>query len=203
MGTTAPRAARALVLAIALLGAPACTLGYAGGARPVNPSELDAGWLRAVPTPVVTQHRLSDCGLAALAMVGGAWGRNWTVEQLAREAPPSERGVKLGTLRDVARAHGLDAYAIRGKASDLETELRGGRPVLVGLIRPLARDRASTHYEVVVALNPRDGAVVTLDPATGKHLRRTRNVLDAEWQPVGYPTLVVVGDHTNDRVGAR
>jgi ABC-type bacteriocin/lantibiotic exporter with double-glycine peptidase domain len=195
MRTTAPRAVRALFIAIAaLLAAPACRFSYAGGGKPVNPSELDSGWLRAAPTPVVMQRQLADCGLAALAMIGGAWGRNWTVDELAREAPPSKNGVKLGKLRDVAVAHGLEAYAISGKPKDLETELRNRRPVLVGLIRPLERDRASTHYEVVVALDPRDGSVVTLDPETGKHLRRTRAVLEAEWKPVGYPTLVVVGD---------
>ena len=32
-----------------------------------------------------------------------------------------------------------------------------------------------------------------LDPATGKHLHRTRAVLEKEWKPVGFPTLVVVG----------
>jgi ABC-type bacteriocin/lantibiotic exporter with double-glycine peptidase domain len=197
MSTTAPRAGRALLsCVVALVGLSACRLSYTGGARAVNPAVLDRGWLRAAPTPVVTQRRQADCGLAALAMVAGAWGRQVSVDELAREAPPSARGVKLGALRDAARGLGLEAYAISGKASDLDSELRQGRPILVGLVLPLERDRAVTHYEVVVAMNPRDGSVVTLDPATGKHLWRSRAILDAEWKPVGYPTLVVVGDRT-------
>jgi predicted double-glycine peptidase len=105
----------------------------------------------------------------------------------------STKGAKLGALRDVARARGLEAYAIAGNFEDLKRELAHGRPVLLGLQLPFEQDRALHHYEVVVAMNPRDGSVVTLDPATGKHLKRTKAVLEAEWKPVGFPTLVVVG----------
>jgi len=65
--------------------------------------------------------------------------------------------------------------------------------VMLGLQLPFEMDRALHHYEVVVAIHPRDGTIVTLDPATGKYLKRTRAVLEKEWKPVGYPTLVVVG----------
>jgi len=67
------------------------------------------------------------------------------------------------------------------------------------LLLPFERDRALSHYEVAVALDPRDGSVITLDPATGTHLRRTRQVLEAEWRPAGHATLVVVGDRTAAR----
>lgn len=199
MATTAPRAALLAGLIGGLLGAAGCRLSYTGGAQPVAPSTLDASVLRAAPTPVVRQVRRTDCGLAALAMVAGAWGRTWSVSELLREAPPSERGVRLGTLRDVARSRGLRAYAIRGTHDDLRHELARGRPVLLGLLLPFERDRAVSHYEVAVALDPRDGSVITIDPASGKHLRRTREVLDAEWRPAEYATLVVVGDRAATR----
>jgi hypothetical protein len=64
---------------------------------------------------------------------------------------------------------------------------------MLGLQLPFEQNRALHHYEVVVALNPRDGTVVTLDPATGKYMKRTKAVLVSEWKPVGFPTLVVVG----------
>jgi ABC-type bacteriocin/lantibiotic exporter with double-glycine peptidase domain len=192
----APRASLlvGLVGLVALLELAGCQLSYTGGAKSVSPSQLDEGWLRAAKTPVVRQHAQTDCGLAALAMVAGAWGRVWTIPDLAREAPPSKNGVKLGALRDVARARGLEAYAIAGKHDDLRRELTNGRPVLLGLLLPYQRDRALRHYEVAVAMDPRDGTVVTLDPASGKYLRRTREVLDREWKPAGYATLVVVGE---------
>lgn len=184
-----------LVVLAAIAGAAGCTnLSYTGGARPVAPATLDAGWLRSAPTPVVRQRAQADCGLAALAMIGGAWGKTWTIDELARDAPPTEAGVKLGVLRDVARARGLEAYAIAGKHADLARELGRGRPVLLGLLLPYQRGRARSHYEVVVALDPRTGAVVTLDPATGAHRQRTRAVLDAEWKPAKFATLVVVGE---------
>lgn len=199
MRTTAPRAGLLVAIVCSLLGAAGCQLSYTGGARPASPSELDATLIRAVSTPVVRQVHRNDCGLAALAMVAGAWGHPWTVAELARDVRPGDRGVRLGALRDVAWTRGLEAYAIRGTHDDLRRELARGRPVLVGLLLPFERDRALSHYEVAIAIDPRDGSVITIDPASGKTLRRTREVLDAEWKPAGYATLVVVGDHTTAR----
>jgi hypothetical protein len=65
--------------------------------------------------------------------------------------------------------------------------------VLLGLILPFDKKKALAHYEVAVAVDPRDGSIVTLDPATGRYMRRTRAVLEQEWKPAGYATLVVVG----------
>lgn len=188
----APRA-WLLAIYVALLCTTGCRLSYTGGAKQVNAAQLDNSWLRASATPVVKQKSQVDCGLAALAMVGGAWGQTWTVEDLRRDVKMSAKGAKLGALRDAARARGFEAYAIAGTYQDLQRELTKGRPVMLGLQLPFEQNRALHHYEVVVAMNPRDGTVVTLDPATGKYLQRSKAVLDKEWKPVGYPTLVVVG----------
>jgi hypothetical protein len=197
-------AARAIAIAIAI-AATGCSvrLKYTGGARPVGAAELGEGWLRAAPTPVVRQQAQRDCGLAALAMVAGAWGLTWKIDELAQQVEATEHGVKLAALRDLARARGLEAYAIRGAQADLERELAQGRPVLLGLVLPFQLDRALGHYEVAVALDPRDGSVVTLDPATGRWLRRTRQVLDAEWEPAGRATLVVVGPRAGPNAAIR
>jgi ABC-type bacteriocin/lantibiotic exporter with double-glycine peptidase domain len=190
MKSLAPRAAL-LVLFLAFAGA--CRLPYAGGAKPVAATELDSQWHRAAPTPVVLQQNRTDCGLAALAMVAGAWGQSWTLKELQQSLPATADGVRLGALRDYARSHGLVAYAVKGSHKDLMFELERHRPVLLGLLLPFAKDKALAHYEVAVAIDPRDGTVVTLDPATGKYMRRTRDVLEREWKPAGYATLVVVG----------
>jgi ABC-type bacteriocin/lantibiotic exporter with double-glycine peptidase domain len=172
----------------------ACRLPYAGGARPTDVAAIDdTNWHRAAPTPVVKQRDRTDCGLAALAMVAGAWGQRWSITELSHDIPPTKAGVRLGSLRDYARTHGLVAYAVRGTHDDLMFELARHRPVLLGLVLPFARDRALAHYEVVIAIDRRDGTVVTLDPATGKYMRRTRDVLEKEWKASGYATLVVVG----------
>jgi ABC-type bacteriocin/lantibiotic exporter with double-glycine peptidase domain len=188
----APRAWLSFVF-VALFAVTGCRLSYTGGAKTVKPAQLDNSWLRASATPVVKQKTQVDCGLAALAMVAGAWGQTWSVDDLRRDVKMSAKGAKLGALRDAARARGFEAYAIAGNHEDLRRELEQGRPVMLGLQLPFEQNRALHHYEVVVAMNPRDGTVVTLDPATGKYLQRTKAVLEKEWKPVGYPTLVVVG----------
>ncbi|HSS02662.1 MAG TPA: cysteine peptidase family C39 domain-containing protein [Kofleriaceae bacterium] len=184
---------------IALLGLVGCQLSYHGGATPVSPSELGSGWYRAAATPVVRQHQQTDCGLAALAMVAGSWGRHWSVDDLNHQLPPNDRGVKLGALRDLAKARGLEAYAIEGTAKDLAHELSLGRPVVLGLMLPYDRGHNVSHYEVAVAMKPADGTVVTIDPASGQWRQRTRAVLDLEWKSAGYATLVVVGDRSASR----
>jgi hypothetical protein len=65
---------------------------------------------------------------------------------------------------------------------------------LLGLMLPFDRSHNASHYEVAVALRPSDGAIVTIDPASGQWRQRTRQVLDVEWKPAGYATLVVVAD---------
>jgi ABC-type bacteriocin/lantibiotic exporter with double-glycine peptidase domain len=189
-----PRASFVGSLLVVLAGLAACQLSYTGGARAVSPDELGTGWVRAAATPIVRQHHEADCGLAALAMVAGTWGRHWSVADLDRQLPPTERGVRLGALRDLARARGLDAYAIRGSAHDLEHELSSGRPVVLGLLLPFDAGHNASHYEVAVAMNPGDGTVVTIDPASGEWRARSRQVLDLEWRSAGFATLVVVGD---------
>ena len=180
---------------IALCGLiAACAIPYKGGARSVQPTQLDDTWYRAAPTPVVVQKQMKDCGLAALAMVAGAWGRNWSIDDLAHRIPPGKHGVKLGVLRDLARHRGLEAFAIKANVTDLKNELSAGRPVLLGLMLPHDRRRNRSHYEVAIAMNSKDGTVITIDPATGEWMRRSPAVLDLEWKAAGYAALVVTGD---------
>lgn len=180
---------------IALCGLiAACAIPYKGGARSVQPTQLDDTWYRAAPTPVVVQKQMKDCGLAALAMVAGAWGRTWSIDDLAHRIPPGKHGVKLGVLRDLARTRGLEAFAIKANVTDLKNELSAGRPVLLGLMLPHDQRRNRSHYEVAIAMSSKDGTVITIDPATGEWMRRSPAVLDLEWKAAGYAALVVTGD---------
>jgi ABC-type bacteriocin/lantibiotic exporter with double-glycine peptidase domain len=187
---------------VVLLGLVAsCTSPYRGGARAVHPTQLSDQWLRASETPVIKQKHQTDCGLAALAMIGGAWGRNWTLDDLVHRHKPGKHGIKLGVLRDVARERGLEAFAIKATRKDLETELAKGRPVMLGLMLPHDRKSNRSHYEVAIALNKQDGTLITIDPATGEWMRRSPKVLDIEWKAAGYAALVVVADKHKTNVG--
>jgi ABC-type bacteriocin/lantibiotic exporter with double-glycine peptidase domain len=186
---------------VALCGLIACAAPYTGGARAVEPAQLGANWLQAAPTPVVKQKHQADCGLAALAMVAGAWGRHWTVDDLVHRVPPGSKGIKLGVLRDLARQRGLEAFAIKASRDDLKNELGKGRPVMLGLMLPHDRKSNRSHYEVAIALNTLDGTIITIDPATGEWMRRSPQVLDLEWKAAGYAALVVTGDKEAAKVG--
>ncbi|MFO0745101.1 MAG: cysteine peptidase family C39 domain-containing protein [Myxococcota bacterium] len=172
---------------------------YVGRAKPIAASAVDAhaGWVVAAPTPTVRQRGLSDCGLAALAMVAGRWGMPLTLEEAGRGVPaPTSAGLRLADLRDAARARGLTAFAIQADRATLLHELGLGRPVIVGLLRPYSARKAISHYEVVVAMRPDDGSVATIDPAgegDGAWLTRRWSDLEAEWKPAGRPALVVLG----------
>jgi len=189
------RSLHASLVALVIALTSACThLAYTGGARPTQPIALDASWIHAAPTPVVKQAQETDCGLAALAMVAGAWGKQWNVGELARAMPPGDKGVKLAVLRDYARAHGLEAFAIAATPKDLEHELAAGRPVLLGLMLPFDYQHNQSHYEVAIAMRPSDGTVITIDPATGQWMTRKKQVLDVEWKAAKYAALVVTAD---------
>jgi ABC-type bacteriocin/lantibiotic exporter with double-glycine peptidase domain len=180
----------ARAIAITALVATGCVT-YSGGARPFDPSRVggEPGWIAAAPTPEIRQSGQFDCGAAALAMVAGRWKVQISVGSSIVPAP-SKTGIALGNLRSAARHYGLDAYAIKADYAILAHELRAGRPVIVGLLRPYSRNKATSHYEVVIAM--RGDEVVTLDPAAGWRVR-TRAALDAEWRPAQYPALVVLG----------
>lgn len=181
------------VLALLVIALGACQLAYTGGARPVEPIALDASWIHAAPTPVVRQARETDCGLAALAMVAGAWGRTWDPNVLVSTIPPGDKGVKLATLRDYARDQGFSAFALAATTKDLRYELEHGRPIVLGLMLPYDMKHNRSHYEVAIAYKPADGSVITIDPASGKWMTRNSKVLDAEWKAAGYAALVVTG----------
>jgi len=187
--------------------APLCLLAlscYAGGARDVSPRRAaalasDPSWTFAPNVPFVHQQSDSDCGPAALAMILGHFGVHATLADVVALDPPDREGVRAGALRDVARAKGLAAFVVPGTFEDLFTELGQGRPVLVGLAKPITGGRALAHYEVVVAIDRKERQVLTLDP--GRGLRQ--NTLDGfarEWAPTGRVAIIVFRSATSSSV---
>jgi hypothetical protein len=187
-----PAVARVAVAgAVLALAATGC---YAGSARGVPPNDMaaiarDPAWQLVRDVPFVAQRTQHDCGPAALAMVLAYF----------RAAPPADdpelaRGdVRAGTLRDVARSRGLDAYVVSGTIDDLFAQIGRGRPVLVGLAKPMALTggRALAHYEVVVGLNRSRRLILSLDPAAGLR-ENTLEGFAREWAPTRQVTIIVI-----------
>lgn len=179
---------------VAALAALSGCVSYGGRARPLDMTRLtEPGWIVAAPTPEVRQQEEKDCGAASLAMIAGRWQVPLSIEEVAAALPSqTAKGVRLGDLRDVARAHGLTAFAIAGDRDTLVKELRAGRPAILGLLLRSGRRTLLSHFEVAVAVHATREEFVTIDPATGWRVRSWTD-LDAEWTPGGRPMLVVVG----------
>lgn len=179
-------------LALAL-AAPAC---YSGTAQSIPASSMtalarDPDWEIVSDVPFVRQQTLHDCGPAALAMVLA----HFRVPPASGEARALAGGdVRAGTLRDVARSSGLEAYVVSGTFDDLFTQVERGRPVVVGLAKPLALTggRSLAHYEVVIGLNRSRRLILSLDPAEGLR-ENTLEGFAREWAPTRQVTIVFLG----------
>jgi len=189
-----------LVLALAL-AASACYTGSAHSlpANSVSALAHDPEWRIVRDVPFVAQQTTSDCGPAALAMVLAHFGAPpATTPELARG------DVRAGTLRDVARSRGLEAYVVSGTFDDLFTQVARGRPVLVGLAKPMAftGGRALAHYEVVVGVNRAKRLILSLDPAVGLR-ENTLEGFAREWAPTKQVTIVFLGGRDGAPVSLR
>jgi ABC-type bacteriocin/lantibiotic exporter with double-glycine peptidase domain len=169
----------------------AITLGcYRGSARDVTAAALarDPAWI-VVNVPEVRQRGASDCGAAALASVLAYWGRAAPLATIERAIDTGSGGASAAELERFARGSGLYAYVFYGDFSDLEHELRAGRPVIVGVVKPYSPGHGHSHYEVVTGYEPAKKRVLTFDPALGLRENDLGGFM-AEWQPTERVALV-------------
>jgi ABC-type bacteriocin/lantibiotic exporter with double-glycine peptidase domain len=151
----------------------------------------DPAWAIVADVPFVPQETGHDCGPAALAMVLA----HFRVPAPPQRAPMFAGGdIRAGTLRDVARTHGLDAYVVSGTFDDLFAQVGRGRPVVVGLAKPMALTggRSLAHYEVVIGVNRARRLILSLDPAVGVR-ENTLEGFAREWAPTHQVTIVFLG----------
>jgi predicted double-glycine peptidase len=171
---------------------------YQGSARGVSESTLahEAGWTRLERVELVRQKGTKDCGAAALSTVLRYWqpalaatlDRD-SIDVALRESPAT--GLSARDLRDYARRHGFSAYVLKGSFSDLTHEIQLGRPVIVGVHKPLSSGEALAHYEVLIGVHTNKRQVLTLDPAHG--LRQNDwDGFTKEWEQAGQVMLVVM-----------
>ncbi len=182
---------RAVAVAAVLSGATGCS-SYRGTARDTSAAQLarEPGWVLIENVPFVAQEGETECGAAAIGMMIAYWTGDDARAIRDGFRPVPATGLAAGVLRDRARERGLAAYVIEGKLDDLARELRGGRPVLVGLRKPQTRDRALDHFEVLVGVHQDRQLVVTLDPAHGWRQNSVTGFF-REWKLGGHVTLVM------------
>lgn len=179
---------RALHFASALLLA-ACA-SYRGAAVVVVPpcAQPDLLWLDGVE--LERQAGSADCGPTVLRMA---------LRRLGCELPPDEPalvdgGTTMQSLRDAARAHGCEAFVVRGRIDDLQEHLAKGRSLVVGLHKPFS-DGIHRHYELIVGWHRGERYVLTADPARGFTRVDVAGFL-AEWEPAGCPLLLIAPSPT-------
>lgn len=187
----------ALVGLLALSAGSGCA-SYKGASREVSAATLNEqpGWVHLDRVELVRQKGIKDCGSAALSTVliylqpnGPAALRREAIDASLREEPG--KGLSAGQLRDYARSHGFDAYVIKGTLDDLTHEVDAGRPVIVGVHKPLSSSEVLAHYEVFVGYHPERGEVLTLDPARGLRRFDQPGFLE-EWNAAGMVAVVVM-----------
>jgi hypothetical protein len=80
---------------------------------------------------------------------------------------------------------------IQGAFEDLRHEVQAGRPVIVGVHKPLSSGEALAHYEVFVGYHLEREEVLTLDPARGLRQFPIDGFLE-EWKSAGLVALVIM-----------
>jgi ABC-type bacteriocin/lantibiotic exporter with double-glycine peptidase domain len=169
-------------------------LGLAAAA-PLMRAQIPQGvW---IDVPFVHQPH-EGCGAAALSMVMEYWaqqqkraaGPDSEVATIQRELyKPSQHGILASSMQKYLRAHGFQVFALSGRWSDLEAQLRKGRPLIVAL-RPAGQ--RELHYVVVDGVDPQRGLVMMNDPQERKLLSQERGAFEKDWSATGNWMLLAV-----------
>ena len=139
-----------------------------------------------IDVPFVRQPN-EGCGAASLAMVMTYWaaqqgktpGIQSDVAKIQRELySPSDHGITAQSMSEYLRRHSYKTFALNGSWSDLEEQLRKGRPLIVAL-KP--KGQRELHYVVVDGIDSARGTVTVNDPAVRKLLTRERAGFEQEW----------------------
>ncbi|HEY1808584.1 MAG TPA: C39 family peptidase [Acidobacteriaceae bacterium] len=150
-----------------------------------------------IDVPFVRQPR-DGCGAASLSMVMLYWAH-----QQGRQPPPdgavgtiqqrlyvrSEHGIPASSMQSYLQQHGFLVFAVNGHWSDLEQQIRKGRPLIVAL-RP--QGERALHYVVIDGIDPARGVVMMNDPADRKMLSEERAAFEKDWSATDNWLLLAV-----------
>lgn len=176
-------------LGVALLLALTSAVGCASG--PKRPDMLSAS-ATVLPTPLVAQDDLYECGLAAVSSLCGYYQVSIPEaerQELARIAAERE-GLSGAELRTALEGLGFEVYVFEGTFDRAPTgvlsHLEQGRPLLV-----MTADDDVNHYSLLIGNDPELGNVVLLDPRRGRVLMPVE-VFRRQWSSVRHFTMLAV-----------
>jgi ABC-type bacteriocin/lantibiotic exporter with double-glycine peptidase domain len=150
-----------------------------------------------IDVPFVRQPR-DGCGAASLSMVMQYWAQQQghppspdsavgSIQQTLYVA--AEHGIPASSMQSYLQRHGFLVFALNGHWSDIEQQLRKGRPLIVAL-RPQG-DRAF-HYVVIDGIDPARDLVTMNDPADRKLLTQERAAFEKDWSATNRWMLLAV-----------
>lgn len=157
---------------------------FLGRAVETAPQESAGVWLNV---PFVKQSE-DGCGSAAISMILQYWGahgveidtRRADAEVIQKQLySPKARGIFASDMQNYLKGSGFLVFPLTGSWTDLEENLRQGRPLVVSL-QPGTRS-APLHYVVVTGIDWQRDAVFIHDPARGKLLRVERAEFEKQW----------------------
>jgi hypothetical protein len=176
-------------LAAMAIGLAASACGYTGRARALTPEvwKTEPGWIAVDHIRLRHQHGEYDCGPTALQMVLD----HFCSGPAAPAGFDPTRRTTAGELRDRARQLGFNAFVVAGTFDDIKHELALNRPVIVGVAKPVGKNKAIAHYQVVVGIQPKTSRIATLDPDQGWRENTFAGFLE-EWTPAKHLLLVML-----------
>jgi ABC-type bacteriocin/lantibiotic exporter with double-glycine peptidase domain len=150
-----------------------------------------------IDVPFVRQPH-DGCGAASLSMVMQYWAH----QQGHSPSPDSavgdiqqklyvetEHGIPAASMKSYLQQHGYLVFALNGRWSDLEQQLRKGRPLIVAL-RP--QGEHELHYVVIDGIDLARGLVMMNDPADRKLLSEERAAFEKDWSATDRWMLLAV-----------
>lgn len=150
-----------------------------------------------IDVPFVRQPR-DGCGAASLLMVMQYWSQqehrplsaSIDVDSIQKALyVPAQHGIPASSMQAFLRQHGFLVFALHGQWSDLEQQIRKGRP-LIAALRPAGQ--RELHYVVIDGVDPGRGLVVMNDPADRKLLSEERAAFEKDWSATGNWILLAV-----------
>jgi len=173
---------------------------YQGAAVGVDEQQLESEpGAVSVRVPLVRQLGDKDCGAAAVASILQFWGERVTQAEIRRATrTPPDQPIAAGSLQEYLSRRGYENFLVKGTLGDLRNELKTGRPVLVGMLKPYVGKQWLAHYEVVTGISPRH--VYTMNPGSGLERYPTEG-FEREWQGSKRLTLVIAPKSRPDQQG--